>query len=307
MENNFYDKDMFEKCLSILVFLALLSSGCSKRPKGILSEDKMVKVMTDIQIAEAYERSGDAHDLLEGQNRELLGRGVLMQHGVTVEEMDSTLAWYGRNMDEYSKLYKKIDAELNKRQLKYARAAGESDKEGSSADLWPYNRHFVIDRKSVTNGIIAYIPAAELAPGDKLLWKMKVDGANSHNLTLGVDYDNGTSEIYRISDRSFSKWVELSFQTDSTLTVDRIFAIADFGNPESRILVDSLQLTHSPLNREEYRKNGFQRSIRPAGRKIVLPPDTSINLSSVPEARLSRPSLSTENNLGVTTLRKRLK
>ncbi len=283
------------------MFVIILSAGCSDRPKGILSEDKMVEVMADIQIAEAYERNGDANGYLQGQNRELLGRGILLEHGVSVEEMDSTLAWYGRNMDEYSKLYKKIDEELNNRQVRYARAAGESGNDGSHADLWPYSRHFVIDQKSLTNGIIANIPVTEVALGDKLTWKMLVDGASTRILTLGVDYENGTSEISKITNNGFDKWVELSLQTDSTLAVNRIFAVADFSNPIRRIIVDSIQLIHYPLNHEGYGKHGFQRTVPPAGRKIILPPDTSTNSSRVPEAILSKPSLSTENNFGVST------
>ncbi len=294
---------MQKKYLSIFAIIALMAIGCSKRPKEILSEDKMVAVMTDIQIAEAYDRSGDAYDYLQGRNREILGRGILMQHGVTPEEMDSTLAWYGRNMDEYPKLYKKIDAELNRRQLKYARAAGESENEGSSADLWPYGRHYVLTDKSLTRGIIANIPTTDLMPGDKLTWKMTVDGADSRNLTIGVDYEDGTSEISRQLKRGFDKWVEITLQTDSLLKVSRIFAIADFEHSNSRVFIDSVQLTHIPINREEYRNSGFQHKIRPAGRKIVLPPDTSTNSSLVPAEITSSPSLSTENNLGVSTRR----
>lgn len=294
---------MIKKYLSIFSILVLLASGCSKRPKDILSEDKMVAVMTDLQIAEAYDRSGDAQGFLQGKDRELLGRGILMQHGVTPEEIDSTLAWYGRNMDEYPKLYKKIDAELNRRQLKYARAAGESENEGSSADLWPYSRHFVIDDNSLTGGIVAHIPPTDLELGDRLIWKMIVEGSSARNLTLGVDYSNGTSEVFKQANRGFDKWVELSLQTDSALEVTRIFAIADFDRSSGRVRVDSVQLTHLPFNREEYKKGGFQRSIKPAGRKIVLPPDTSANSSLVPEEITSRPSLSTENSRGVSTLR----
>lgn len=294
---------MSKKYLSLLLLSTLLASGCSDRPKGILSEDKMVQVMVDLQIAEAYERTGDANSYLHGKDRELLGRGVLMEHGVTVEEMDSTISWYGRNMDEYSKLYKKIDAELNKRQLKYARAAGESDNIGSLADLWPYSRHYVLDKNSLTNGLIVRIPVTELAPGDKLTWKMIVEGASSRNLTLGVDYENGGSEVYIMANRGMDKWVEVSLQTDSTRSVDRIFAIADFDTPASRVLIDSIQLFHTPLNHEEYRKGGFQRSVPPAGRKIVLPPDTTTNSSLLPPAMTDKPSLSTENSLGVSTLR----
>lgn len=294
---------MQSKLLSILSIGGLLAAGCSDRPKGILSEDKMVEVMTDIQIAEAYERSGEADGYLHGRGRETLGRGVLMQHGVTQEEMDSTLAWYGRNMDEYSNLYKKIDAELNKRQLKYARAAGESESEGSSADLWPYGRHYMLDDRSVTDGIVATIPTNELAPGDKLTWKMSVEGADSRNLTLGVDYSDGTSETYRHTNRGSDRWVEVSLQTDSILEVDRIFLIADFEHSGARVLIDSVQLTHIPFNREEYGNHGFQRSIRPAGRRIILPPDSSANSSLVPDSIASSPSSSTENRRGVSTRR----
>lgn len=294
---------MIKKYLSILSVLALIGAGCSKRPKNILSEDKMVAVMTDIQIAEAYDRSGGANEYLNGRNRELLGRGVLMQHGVTPEEMDSTLAWYGRNMDEYPKLYKKIDAELSRRQLKYARAAGESENEGSSADLWPYSRHYVIDGKSLTDGIVANIPSVDLEPGAKITWKMSVDGATARNLTLGVDYADGSSEVYKQTNRSLDKMVEISLQTDSILEVSNIFAIADFEYSAPRVLIDSVQLTKLPFNREEFNRNVFQRSIRPAGRKVILPPDTSANSSLVPDSITLSPSSSTEKSLGVSTRR----
>lgn len=262
--------------------------------------------MADIQIAEAYERTGNASDFLDGKSHEMLGRGILMRHGVTVEQMDSTLAWYGRNMDEYSKLYKKIDIELNKRQQVYAKAAGESEKEGSSTDLWPYGRHFVIDDKSLTNGLVVNIPVTELMPGDKITWKMTTDGATGRSLTLGVDYENGTSEMSKISNMGMDKWVEASLQTDSILRVDRIFAIAKFEHSKSKVFIDSVYLLHQPFNRDEYSKNGFQRKVGLAGRKVILPPDTSTNSSLVPDSITSRPSLSTENNRGVTTLRKRL-
>lgn len=294
---------MAKKYLSFLIFLAILPAGCSKRPKDILNEDKMVAVMTDLQIAEAYERSGDANGYLQGKSREMLGRGILMQHGVTTEEMDSTLAWYGRNMDEYPKLYKKIDAELNRRQLKYARAAGESDIEGSSADLWPYSRHYVIDDRSLTDGIVATIPVNDLNPGEKLTWKMTVEGATAKDITVGVDYTDGSAEVYKQTNRSFDKWVEVSLQTDTLREVSSIFTLARFESTNPRVFVDSVQLLHIQINKEDNHKNGFQRSIPPAGRKMVFPSDTSTNSSFVPEAMTSRPSLSTENNLGVSTRR----
>lgn len=291
------------KNLSILAIAALLIGGCHKRPKGILSEDKMVAVMADLQIAEAYDRSGDAAGYLNGRSRELLGRGILMQHGVTPEEMDSTLAWYGRNMDEYPKLYKKIEAELNRRQTIYARAAGESENAGSTSDIWPYGKHFVIDDRSLTTGIVANLPANDISAGERLTWKMTVDGATARILTLGVDYTDGSSDILRHVNRGMDKWVEISLQTDSAREATRIFTIADFEHHNNRVRIDSVQLIHLPFDREEYAKHGYQRSIRPAGRKIVLPPDTSANSSLVPDSITLNPSTSTEKSLGVSTRR----
>lgn len=288
------------KYLSVLVIGVFLIAGCSRRPQDILDEDRMVAIMADIQIAEAYERSGESQDFLNGKDREMLGRGILKHHGVTVEEMDSTLAWYGRNMDEYSKLYKKVDAVLAKRQAFYARAAGESENDESS-DLWPYVRHIVVDDKSLSDGFSVDIPVSEVSPGDKIYWKMATRGATGRTLSLGVEYEDGFSEMTKITNRGFDKRVEAMLQTDSSRNVTRIFATAGFEHSAPRVFIDSIQLLQVPFNREEYVKGGYQRKIAPAGRKIVLPPDTSANSNLVPDSIIVRPSLSTEKRRGVKT------
>lgn len=273
-----------------IIAVLLLLYGCSKRPKDILSEDMMVSVMTDIQLAEAYDRTGGSSSFLNGQNREALGRGVLKEHGVTQEQMDSTLAWYGRNMDEYSKLYQKIDKELSKRQALYAKAAGENDNSDNSTDLWPYTRHLIIDNKGLTDGLTVDFPVNDLTPGEKLTWRMSITGATSRSLTLGVEYDNGTSELIRMSNRGLDKRIEAELQTDTTRIPVRIFASAAFDHDSKRILIDSILLLRAPYNREDHHRSGFQRKVGLAGRKIILPPDTSANSSLVPDSIISKPS-----------------
>ena len=283
--------------------LLLLSAGCSDRPKDILDEDKMVLLMADIQIAEAYDQSGQSRSDLNGMNREMLGRGILMEHGVSVEQMDSTLAWYGRNMDEYAKLYKRIDEELSRQQQAFAKAAGESENSGPTADLWPYGRHLVVDKKSYADGIIVNLPATDLAPGDKLTWKMRAKGATSHHMTLGVDYEDGTTGIMKNAAYGSDDWVQASIQTDSLLTVERIFGIVNMEHTVPRVFIDSIQLIHQPFNREEYHKTGYQRKVGAARRKTILPPDSTSNSSLTPDSIKARPSLSIEKSLGVKTRR----
>lgn len=263
------------KRLLIPCVLPALLAGCSGRPDGIIPEAEMVEIMADLQIAEAYDRNGNLDPGMQGMNRELLGRGVLMDHGVTVEEMDSTLAWYGRNMDQYARLYKKVDERLTAMQQKYAKAAGESESDGPSTDLWPYGRHFVVDGNQLTDGLIVNINVPDLEVGDRLTWKMKTHGATSRHLTLGVDYDDGRSEIVDNVFNGMEPWVETSLQTDTLHGVTRIFAVLDVDKSAGRVYVDSIQLLHYPFSREEYHRIGYQRRIgAPARKEMHLPADT---------------------------------
>jgi len=283
---------------------ALLLSGCSDdRPKDILSEDKMLDVMTDLQIAEAYDRSGSVPLDLQGSNKGNLGLAVLRQHGVTEEEMDSTLAWYGRNMDEYAKLYKKIDERLAKRQRKYAKAAGESDKELMSADLWPYGRHLVISDLAFADDIVMSIPGDQVVPGEKLTWKMRVQGSTSRQMTLGVDYPDGTSVIVKNSNYSSDLWLETVLQTDTAQTPVRIFGTLKLRSNYPRAFVDSIQLTHQPVPAGEHDRLGLQRRIGAPRRKISLPSDSTANSSLMEDSIRFKPSVSTSKSLGVSTRR----
>lgn len=273
------------KRLLIPCVLSALLAGCSDRPDGIIPEPEMVEIMADLQIAEAYDRNGNPDQGMQGMNRELLGRGILMDHGVTVEEMDSTLAWYGRNMDQYARLYKKVDERLAAIQQKYAKAAGESESDGPSTDLWPYGRHFVVDGNQLTDGLLVNINVPDLEIGDRITWKMRTHGASSRHLTLGVDYDDGRSEIVDNVVGGIDPWVEASLQTDTLHSVTRIFAVLTLDKSVPRAFVDSVQLLHYPFSREEYHRIGYQRKIgAPAARSVELPNDS---VSSLPKDSVS--------------------
>lgn len=275
------------KRLLIPCVLPALLAGCSGRPDGIIPETEMVEIMADLQIAEAYDRNGNPDPDMQGMNRELLGRGILMDHGVTVEEMDSTLAWYGRNMDQYARLYKKVDERLAAMQQKYAKAAGESESDGPSTDLWPYGRHFMVDGNQLTDGLIVNINVPDLEVGDRLTWKMKTHGASSRHLTLGVDYDDGRSEIVDNVFNGMDPWVEASLQTDTLHTVTRIFAVLNIDKTMPRAFVDSVQMLHYPFSREEYHRIGYQRKIGAPARKVKeLPKDT---VPSLPKDSVGQP------------------
>lgn len=126
----------------------------------------------------------------------------------------------------------------------------------------------------------------------------------TRNITLGVDYEDGTTSIVKsAANNSFDKWVEASLQTDSTLTVSGIFAVLNVDNsPGKRVFVDSIQMIHQPMKSDEYHHIHYQRRIGvPTARKVILPSDSTVNSSLVPDSMTAKPSLSTGKSLGLKT------
>jgi len=87
-----------------LLFLLLLSA-CSKK---VLSEKQMEDVLFDIHIADAM--IGDNYyDFSSEEKKRELYASVFKKHGITQQQFDTSLVWYGRNLDKYLAIYTKLD------------------------------------------------------------------------------------------------------------------------------------------------------------------------------------------------------
>lgn len=128
-----------------------LASGCSGRPSGVLPPDKMARLLADIHVGEAVaEQSGGR---FSSDSMKLVLRQSIFEHnGVDATTVDSSLAWYGRNLDKYAEVYELIveDLETRQRDLREASATQMDvrevvafEAEGDSVDIWPLYRQRV--------------------------------------------------------------------------------------------------------------------------------------------------------------------
>lgn len=242
--------------------------GCSKRPKGVLSEDEMVDVMVDMQIADAYYEMTSHGNSSYGQGKIEMGKAVLAKHGVTREELDSTLKWYGRNIDEYTSLFEKIDKEL-------ARQKKISEKENELADftidlneLWPYSQNGVISPNSYSNGWVFDLIAPEIEKGERVSFSMHFPLPNSFRSVIGVEYSDGSGESIMNTSTNKSK-AEVVLQTDTGKKVERLYgSLILSGNLKNAIYADSISLQKLPMDSTEYRKIRSQKKYG-APRSIV--------------------------------------
>ncbi len=263
----------------MVVVALLLGAGCNKRPKGVLSDDEMVGLIADMQIAEVYmqqHNSGYYNDSI----RDSAVQWALDKHGLSKADFDSTMTWYGRNIDDYLNLFGKVDAELAKRQN---RAIGETEKNLVSTDLWPYSRHILISENAPSNGLAFSLPLNDIPKGERITWKMRLKGLSSGNVLLGVDYDNGMSS-YTYQTQNGNSKIDLTLQTDTAYNVKRVFGYMRTKEDHSLpIWIDSIALQQLPLDSTEYYRihsqrkySGFHKQVKVSEKKDTIEEDSKI-------------------------------
>jgi hypothetical protein len=80
-------------------------------PAGVLSEKEMETVLTDMLKAEAWlglESAAYRNDTVKVKAYE----AVFRKHNISQAVYDSSLVWYGRNIDTYMRIYERVTAGL---------------------------------------------------------------------------------------------------------------------------------------------------------------------------------------------------
>lgn len=242
----------------VILILAGLAPACSDRPKEVLSEKEMVSLMADMQLAESYANSLP-HSSDSEKEREEMGEAILKQHGVSREQLDTTLAWYGRNFDDYNLLYEKVDKEIISRRKKMMKGEEERNVVREGDMLWPFGQNGLLTNLGTTDSWILSIPNPDIEKGDRLVWTMHANKSSDLTGVLGVEYEDGSGENNRQNMLGRNK-VEITLQTDTGKIVKRIYGtirLKDRG--QMPLFTDSIQLRRLPYDSLEYSRVHGQR------------------------------------------------
>lgn len=233
----------------LLLAVLLTLASCNRRPDGVLGEDEMTDLMVDMELADAYYNTAAVHNV----SKQVLVESVLAKHGVTHAQLDSTLEYYGRNMDDYYALYEKVE-----RKLRIANNNGQENLNEELNDIWPYNRFAALFKGQTSDGIIFSIPADEIDPGSALEWGMRLSNAEGAELMLGVEYENGAS-TYLKKNSGGNRSLNISLQTDTGMTAKRIYGVMTVPQTALPIWADSIRLVKSDYDSLSYSKIRSQR------------------------------------------------
>lgn len=239
----------------VLGFLVLILSGCSDRPKHVLDEDKMVDVLTDIQLAEAY------HNTMPpgpgNPDRNSLIEAVIKKHGITRQELDSTIAYYGRNIDDYYALYEKVENRLRKENGKEKAVI-----ENALDDIWPYSKFTAFMPNQGSDGISFSIPAEDLESGNSLEWSLRLTSADGVEALLGVEYSDGTTSYFKKS-AAGNVSLKINLQIDTAKVAERLFGSVTVPQRSRPVWADSIRLVKADFDSMSYSRIRSQRTIYP--------------------------------------------
>lgn len=258
--------------LSVLVALA----SCNRVPDYVIQPEEMAQLMADVRTADAVV-SVNARKYGTEKSKLALKQAVFERHGVTEEQFDTSLVWYGHNIGKYQEVTDRSIEILESRQRELsARAAGEAamSVSGDSVDIWTAPQYVVVTRRSPSQ-YVAFTQESDpnWQRGDIYTFRARiVSPVALVKWNLTAEYDDGAVSVYT-TDMSTASPArqEISLYTDSTRTPVRVSGWINVVPDGSRpAIVDSISVVRR-------RNDAVASSHRRFVQRLVLPPKNRKN------------------------------
>ena len=247
------------------LFLGIFCAACSKVPRDILSEKKMQAVQVDMQLAESM-ISMKSREYKEPEQKAALYQAVFRKHGITEAQYDSSLVWYGKNLDIYMKVYDRMIADLNKKQKELGdiQASAAPVTKQDSVDIWPRRDYLTLMPDALFNGVLFDVsPESSYPSGSTFVFGMDVWGINKqmrYYPEVRLFADQGDT-IVSVSEKVLRDGhFQTVLQTLPTKQVKRVFGQIFMNNADSasyyKIYLDEIELMRYNYGRwDEIRQN----------------------------------------------------
>lgn len=178
----------FFLCFCLAIAGSLFLGSCNRnKPKGVLSKNKMARVLVDYHIAYNMGQS------LPSDKRyqiPLLINGVLHKHHITQAEFDSSLVWYTRNPRDLNIIYTRVNRLLSEKEAALAQEAAEEPESetpqpeeqpqekprgfgsGDSVNVWQQEESYLMNRLASTRRMEFVVsPDTTFRSTDRIEWQ----------------------------------------------------------------------------------------------------------------------------------------
>ncbi len=246
-----------KRYLLIFSFVWLLFSCNSNRaPEYVIEEQALEDLLVEIHLSEAVIETNNITQIPE---RKKIREAIFLRHGVTQEQFDTTLVWYGHRMAKYMELYDRVIARLEHendeaKKLLAERNSRQMSQPGDSVDIWRLPRHHVFDTRLSTN-LLAFeiLPDENFERRDYFELRFKVSLLPRQSIDpqlymTATHFDN--SMVSNQLDISKEGWYSLPLQTDSAKTLNHLkgYILLPMQAIHQRMYIDSIALVRRHYN-----------------------------------------------------------
>ncbi|MDE5744556.1 MAG: DUF4296 domain-containing protein, partial [Paramuribaculum sp.] len=211
-----------------------------------------------LSIAEAVVET-DYRDFSSDSAKLVLKQSVLAKNKVTPQQMDSSLRWYGRNMDLLVEVYDRA-IEMTQEDLKrnainasatvHTKPSSVYATEGDSVDLWNARSNRLFAANMPANlSTFHLISDRNWQSGDIFTLSGKVIGAvNPLHFSITAEYQDGTKE-YISSAADGSDWLHLKLPLNPDKTAATVYGYILYTPQGSEVVaLDSISLVRTRQN-----------------------------------------------------------
>ncbi len=242
---------LFRYVLSCVVCALLF--GCSSRPSMVLEKEKMARLLADVHKAEVVAETNTR--VYNDSLKRVLRQSVYAKHGVTQEEVDTSLSWYGYNIKRYMDVYDR-SIEILEKDLEQARetagtTTGTSNVnvtfDGDSVDVWTAERtrRFAV---TMPSNIISFNMTRDQywEKGDAYTLRPKMVGMNGPlEVVMVVEYRDGSYD-YVTRKLNGDGWQSVTLVTDSVKETRAVYGTIGYKPRKGETaFIDSIALFRS--------------------------------------------------------------
>lgn len=249
-----------------IVLVGILAASCNKIPSYVLQPDDMASLMADIHVGESV-MDLNRSQYPDDSTKMMMKQSVLVRHGVSQQDLDTSMEWYSHHLSYYMDVYDKTIEILERRIAETGNriAAENISVAGDSVDVWSSAMMLAVNRLSPSQYITFSLQSDEnWELGDSYTWRAKfVNSSEPSVWGIMADYADGTTE-YITADVSGDGWREIKFVADSTKEARRVYGYINIeSRPGTTLWADSIMLIRNRVDREQYRHRYQQNKLVP--------------------------------------------
>lgn len=211
----------------LFIFLSILCVACEVgRPDGVIAPDKMEALLYDYHLAQAI----TAEEVSTSFKKKLHINYVFEKHGVTKEELDSSLVWYTRYPKQLSRIYASLERKLvaEMENMGVVTAADDAFNQlmasADTVNLWRETKVKLLSSVALSNKLMfAYKADTTYVKGDSLSFSFTVK-----HLPAGLDsveYNAHAAIVVEYNDETTAaNGVDISGDGAYAVAVNRNFA-----------------------------------------------------------------------------------